>query len=74
MWSLTWKKQKTVVVQKLAVPMDVAAMIAQKIAMLLVAVTVAVVTIAKTGVSKPRLYIMNVLLGYLLRGYQRNNL
>ena len=45
----------TVVVQKLAVPTDVAAMIALTIAKLLVAVTVAVATIAKTVVAKPRL-------------------
>ena len=56
--------------QKLAVPTDVAAMIA----ILLVAVTVAVATIAKTVVIELRLYIMNGFLGHLLRGYQHNNL
>ena len=40
------------VVQKLAVPTDVAAMIALIIAKLLVAMTVAVATIAKTVVVK----------------------
>ena len=49
--------------QKLAVPTDVAAMIALIIAKQLVAVTVAVATIAKTVVVKPRLYIMNGFLG-----------
>ena len=53
-WSLSWQKQKIFVVQKLAVPTDVAAMIALIIAKLLVAVTVAVATIAKTVVVKPR--------------------
>ena len=62
------------VVQKLAVPTDVAAMIVLTIAMLLVAVTVAVATIVTTVVIEPRLYIMNDFLGHLLRGYQRNNL
>ena len=52
--SLSWQKQKIVVVQKLAVPTDVAAMIALIIATLLVAVKVAVATIAKTVVVKPR--------------------
>tara|TARA_B100000575_G_scaffold69621_1_gene53990 strand:- start:524 stop:709 length:186 start_codon:yes stop_codon:yes gene_type:complete len=61
-------------VLKLAVPMDVAAMIAPIIPTLLVAVTVAVATIVKTIVMQPRLYKMNVILGHLLRGYQRNNL
>ena len=74
MWSLTWQKQKIVVVQKLAVPTNIAAMIAVTIAMLLVAVTVAVATIAKTVVVKLRLCIMNGFLGQFLRGYQRNNL
>ena len=53
-WSFTCQKQKIVVVQKLAVPTDVAAMIALIIAMLLVAVTVAVAIIAKTIVFEPR--------------------
>ena len=60
--------------QKLVVPTDVAAMIALIIAKQLVAVTVAVATIAKTVVVKTRLYIMNGFLGHFLRGYQRNNL
>ena len=74
MWSLTWQKQKIVVVQKLAVPTNVAAMIAVTIAMLLVAVTVAVATIAKIVVVKPQLYRMNGFLGHFLRGYQLSDL
>ena len=74
MWSLTWQKQKIVVVQKLAAPMAVAAMIALTIAKQLVALTVAVATIVKTVVVKPRLCVMNGFLGHFLRGYQRNNL
>ena len=74
MWSLKWQKRKIVVVQKLAVPTDVAATIVLIIAKQLVALTVAVATIAKTVVVKPRLCIMNGLLGHFLRGYQRNNL
>ena len=74
MWSLEWQKQKIVVVQKLAVPTDVAAMIALIIAKQLVALTVAVATIVKTVVVKPRLCIMNGFLGHFLRGCQRNNL
>ena len=73
MWNLTWQKQKIVVVQKLAMPTDVAAMIALIIAKQLVAVTVAVATIAKTIVVKPQLYIMNGFLGHFLRSYPRNN-
>ena len=72
--SLSWQKQKIVVVQKLAVLTNVAVMIALIIAMLLVAVTVAVATIAKTVVIEPRLYTMNGFLGHLLTGYQSNNL
>ena len=53
-WSFTCQRQKIVVVQKLAVPTDVPAMIALIIAMLLVAVTVAVTIIAKTIVFEPR--------------------
>ena len=53
---------------------DVSAMIAPTIAMLLVAVTIAVATIAKTVVIKLWLYMTNGFLGNLLRGYQRNNL
>ena len=45
---LKWQKQKMVFEQKLAVPTDVAAMIA----ILLVAVTAAVATIAKTVVIR----------------------
>ena len=56
------------VVQKLAVPTDVAAMIALIIAKLLVAVTIAVATIAKTVVVKPRLCRMNGFLRRFLRG------
>ena len=74
MWSLIWQKQKIVVVQKLAVQTDVAAMIALNIAMLLVAVTVAVATIAKAVVIKPQSYIMTGFLGHLPRRHQRNNL
>ena len=74
MWSLEWQKQKIVVVQKLAVPTDVAAMIALIIAKQLVALTVAVATIAKTVVVKPRLCIISGFLGHFLRGCQRNNL
>ena len=73
-WSFTCQKQKIVVVQKLAVPTDVAALIALIIATQFVALTVAVATIAKTVVVKPRLCIMNGFLGHFLRGYQRNNL
>ena len=54
--------------QKLAVPTDVAAMIALIIAKLLVAVTIAVATIAKTVVVKPRLCRMNGFLRRFLRG------
>ena len=74
MWSLIWQKQKIVVVQKLAVPTAVAAMIALTIAKQLVALTVAVATIVKTVVVKPRLCILNGILGHFLRGYQRKNL
>ena len=54
--------------QKLAVPMAVAAMIALTIAKQLVALTVSVATIAKTVVVKLRLCIMNGFLGDFLRG------
>ena len=74
MWSLKWQKQKRIVARKLAVPTDVAAMIALIIAMLIVAVTVVVATIAKTVVIELRLYIMSGFLRHLLRDYQRNNL
>ena len=73
-WSLSWQKQKIFVAQKLAVPTDAAAMIALIIAKQLVALTVAVATIAKIVVVKLRLCIMNGFLGHFLRGYQRNNL
>jgi len=73
MWSLTWQKQKTLVVQKLAVLTNVVAMIALIIAKLLVAVTVAAATTAKTVVVKPTLCIVNGFLGHFPRGYQRNN-
>ena len=59
---------------KLAVPTVVAAMFALIIPMLLVALMIAVATIVKTIVIKPRLCRMAVILGHLLRGYQRNNL
>ena len=60
--------------QKFAVPKNVAALIALIIAKQPVAVTVAVATIAKTVVVKPRLCILHSSLWHLLRGYQRNNL
>ena len=59
--------------QKLAVPTDSAAMIALIIVKQLVAVTVAVATIARTAVGKPRLNTMNDFLRYFLSVYQRNN-
>ena len=52
---------------------DIAAMIALIIAKLLVAVTVATATTAKTVVVKPPLCIVNGFLGHFPRGYQRNN-
>ena len=62
------------VVQKLAVPTDVAAMIAPIIAKPLAAVTVAVATTAKMVVVKPWFYRMNGFLRHFLRSYQRSNL
>ena len=48
MWSLKWQKQKIVVVQKLAVPTDVAAMIARLHAATMGAVMkIVMITVAK---------------------------
>ena len=54
MWSLTWQKQKIVVVQKLAVPTDVAAMIALATARPHAATMGAVVKIAMITVAKAK--------------------